>query len=41
MMGTQVCLLKTAHYWANADVLFGVRIRRGYLSNLSCRDEPT
>ena len=35
LMGTQVCLLQTAHYWANADVLFGGRIRRrGYLSKI-------
>ena len=33
-------LLQTAHYWANAGVLLGGRIRRGYLSKqLSYRDE--
>ena len=34
MMGTPVGLLQTAHYWANAKVLFGGRIGRGYLSKI-------
>ena len=41
MMGTPVGLLQTAHYWANAEVLFGGRIRRGRgtFQKLSYRDE--